>query len=185
MADYVGSANYGGGQVRFDEQQFVLPLSFNSATLTDIILHGYGNNPDGQPFLAAATVENSIGQNPITLSSYVNSNVRSYANGFNYPFGGSLVMAGKGLMNVAGGLTLAEQAGLSISTNSALRVSGDLLGNTTNASGFNPVGTVVLDSITASVGSPQLLEAMSKDMGSNPGRFQPEFRIRHADLGKR
>jgi hypothetical protein len=44
------------GPDRFDEQQFVLPSSFNSATLTDIILHGNGGFPQGEPFLAAATV---------------------------------------------------------------------------------------------------------------------------------
>src|SRR5262249_5396180 len=33
-----------------------LPASFQSATLTDIILHGTGQFPAGVPFLAAATV---------------------------------------------------------------------------------------------------------------------------------
>ena len=51
---YLGTASYGGGQVRLDEQGFVLPSAFQSATLTDIILLGYGNVPDGEPFLAGA-----------------------------------------------------------------------------------------------------------------------------------
>ncbi len=53
---YLGTASFGGGQVRFDEQGFTLPTSFQSATLTDIILHGYGDDPIGAPLLAAATV---------------------------------------------------------------------------------------------------------------------------------
>jgi hypothetical protein len=44
------------GPVRLDEQEFVLPASFDSATLTDIILNGTGSVPNGVPFLAAATV---------------------------------------------------------------------------------------------------------------------------------
>ena len=39
------TVSYGGGQVRLDEQGFVLPSAFQSATLTDIILLGYGNVP--------------------------------------------------------------------------------------------------------------------------------------------
>lgn len=57
-AMYVHTFSYGNGQSRFDEQQFILPASFNTATLTDIILHGPSANAtaNGLPFLAAATV---------------------------------------------------------------------------------------------------------------------------------
>ena len=86
---YVGSAYYGGGQVRLDEQEFVLPSSFNSATLTDIILHGYGNIPDGEPFLAAATVatpnRRGPGQHHASTSMPIS---RTYSNGTDYPLGG-------------------------------------------------------------------------------------------------
>ena len=53
---YLGTSSFGGGQVRFDKLGFTLPSSFQSATLTDVILHGYGNDPTGTPILAAATV---------------------------------------------------------------------------------------------------------------------------------
>jgi hypothetical protein len=53
---YMGTASYAGGQVRLDEQAFALPAGFRSATLTDVILHGSGNYPNGNPFLAAVTV---------------------------------------------------------------------------------------------------------------------------------
>ncbi len=52
---YNATADFAGGQVRLDEQRFILPTSFQSATLTDIILHGTGHYPIGNPFLAAAT----------------------------------------------------------------------------------------------------------------------------------
>ena len=44
------------GNVRLDELQFILPTSFNSATLTDIILHStsISGYPNGEPFMAAA-----------------------------------------------------------------------------------------------------------------------------------
>jgi Bacterial Ig-like domain (group 3) len=53
---YLGSASFGGGVVRLDKLGFTLPSGFQSATLTDVILHGYGSIPDGNPWLAAATV---------------------------------------------------------------------------------------------------------------------------------
>src|SRR5262249_32957706 len=53
---YLATASSGGGQSRLDEQGFALPARFQSATLTDIILHGTGQFPAGVPFLAAATV---------------------------------------------------------------------------------------------------------------------------------
>jgi hypothetical protein len=53
---YINTFSFGNGVVRLDEQQFFLPASFNSATLTDIILNGTGSGANGEPFLAAATV---------------------------------------------------------------------------------------------------------------------------------
>lgn len=43
--------------VRLDMQKFDLPDSFLTQTLTSIQFTSAGNNPDGQPFLAAATVK--------------------------------------------------------------------------------------------------------------------------------
>ncbi|MGP0064470.1 MAG: beta strand repeat-containing protein, partial [Isosphaeraceae bacterium] len=172
---YVGSAYYGGGQVRLDEQGFLLPSSFNSATLTHIILHGVGSGSAGEPFLAAATVATSNGQSQVNINSYVNVNLRTYTNGSDYPLGGSLVETGNAPMNVDGALTINGQGGLSVSTNSTLQVSGNLLGNTTNAAGFNPIGTVVLDSASGTGNPPQLLEAMSQDLGNVAAGFNQNF----------
>jgi hypothetical protein len=63
-AIYLNTASFGGGQVRLDQQGFKLPSSFQSATLTDIILLGYGNGSKGNPFLAAATVTSSPPSSP-------------------------------------------------------------------------------------------------------------------------
>jgi hypothetical protein len=52
------------GAIRLDEQEFVLPQAFHTATLTDIILNGTGNDPDGEPFLAAATVASAVPEPP-------------------------------------------------------------------------------------------------------------------------
>ena len=173
---YVGTAYYGYGQVRLDEQEFVLPASFASATLTDIILNGAGNYPSGQPFLAAATVASESGMDPVALpSSLINANLQTYANGGNYPLGGSLVSAGNALVAISGGLTINGQGGLSVSSTSTLEISGDLLGNTTNASAFNPVGTVELTSGSGTSNPPQLLEAMSEDLGDTAAGFDQNF----------
>jgi hypothetical protein len=55
------SVYFGGGQVRLDRQTFVLPSSFAGQTLTDIRLSGFGDNPTGEPFLAAVTVATTTG----------------------------------------------------------------------------------------------------------------------------
>jgi RHS repeat-associated protein len=172
---YLGSVYYGGGQSRLDEQGFVLPTAFQSATLTDIILHATGNDPDGIPFLAAATVATSNGQIQVGINSLVNANLQTYANGTNYPQGGTDVTTGGATVNVQGGLTINGLGGLSVSTNSILEVSGNLLGNTTNAAGFNPLGTVVLDSANGTNNAPQLLEAMSQDLGNVAAGFNDNF----------
>ena len=172
---YVGSVYYGGGQVRLDEQGFLLPTSFNSATLTAIILHGTGEYPAGEPFLAAATVATPVGQDQVDITKYVNANLRTYSNGTDYPIGGTLVSTGGGPIVVKGGLTIDGQGGLSVSTNSNFWVAGNLLGNTTDAAGFNPLGNVILNNTTATSSSPQLLEAMSQDMGRTTAGLKQNF----------
>jgi uncharacterized membrane protein len=68
IADGTPSVGFGGGQVRFDRQTFVLPSSFTGATLTDVRLNGYGNFPLGQPFLAAVTVASGTAGTTGTLT---------------------------------------------------------------------------------------------------------------------
>ena len=50
------SVSFQNGQVRLDMQSFQLPASFATDTLTDIRFSGFGNYPNGLPFLAAVTV---------------------------------------------------------------------------------------------------------------------------------
>ena len=61
------SATFDNGATRFDMQTFVLPNAFASATLTDIILTNVGGNPQGIPFLTAATVATTSGTPQLVL----------------------------------------------------------------------------------------------------------------------
>ncbi len=62
---------------------------------------------------------------------------------------GNMSVQNNTTLNIEGGLTINGQGGLSIGTSSTMEVSGNLLGNTTNAAGFNALGTVVLRAATA------------------------------------
>ncbi len=170
---YLGTASFGGGQVRLDEQGFVLPAAFQSATLTDIILLGYGNVPAGEPFLAAATVGTPGGPVAVALGSLVNGNLQTYANGSDYPLGGTTIEA-NATVQVSGNFEIDGSGALSVEPGSTFAVSGNLLGGTTNAAGFNPLGTVTFDGNGTS-SSPQQLEVMSQDLGDIPAGFQQNF----------
>ena len=61
------SISFGGGAVHLDMQTFVLPAAFSSARLTDIILTSSGGTPQGNPFLAAATVATASGPAQLVL----------------------------------------------------------------------------------------------------------------------
>ncbi|MBI3837471.1 MAG: hypothetical protein HY288_06010, partial [Planctomycetia bacterium] len=90
---------------------------------------------------------------------------------------GSLGLGDLGL--TGGGLFVFEgSAQFSELPSATITVIGDLLGSNTNATGFNPRGTVELNGSGTSA-SPQLLEAMSADLGSVPAGFTQNF-----DYGK-
>jgi RHS repeat-associated protein len=74
-----------------------------------------------------------------------------------------------------GSLTVNGSGLLAVSPASTLKVSGNLLGNTQNAAGFNPQGTVEFDSGTGTSGPPQELEAMSADLGLVQAGFVNNF----------
>ena len=61
------SASFGNGQVRLDMQTFTLPSAFATARITDIILTSSGGIPQGEPFLAAATVTTASGPAQLVL----------------------------------------------------------------------------------------------------------------------
>ncbi len=87
---------------------------------------------------------------------------------------GGVSVQGSATLKVEGGLTLNGQGALSLASGSTLDVSGNLLGNTTNASGFSAAGTLVFDGGGTS-SSPQLMEAMSQDMGNIGAGFNQNF----------
>ncbi len=76
--------------------------------------------------------------------------------------------------NISGGLTVSGNGALFVGPGSTLNVSGALLGDTTNAGGFNVLGTVVLDGDGTS-DSPQEMEVMSQDLGDTPVGFDQNF----------
>ncbi len=53
---YAQLAFQGAGGARLDEQTFTLPAAFATDTLTKIVFTNSGGNPQGSPFIAAATV---------------------------------------------------------------------------------------------------------------------------------
>ena len=88
---------------------------------------------------------------------------------------------GGGPIVVKGGLTIDGQGGLSVSTNSNFWVSGNLLGNTTNAAGFNPSRQ---RHPRQHHRHEQLAPAPGGHVaghGNDHGRLQAELRLRHAD----
>ena len=88
---------------------------------------------------------------------------------------GDLSIQGNAIVNAQGGLTINSLGALSVSSKSTLDVSGNLLGNTTNAAAFSPQGTVTLDSAQGTTNPPQLLEAMSQDVGNVAAGFIDNF----------
>ncbi len=61
------SASFGGGQVRLDMQTFTLPSAFATQRITDIIFTSTGGIPQGEPFLAGATVTTASGPAQLVL----------------------------------------------------------------------------------------------------------------------
>jgi hypothetical protein len=55
VTNVAGTASFGGGADRLDMQAIVLPAGFATDTLENIVFTGTGNDPSGQPFLAALT----------------------------------------------------------------------------------------------------------------------------------
>ena len=89
---------------------------------------------------------------------------------------------GSAVLTIKGGLTINGGGGLSTSSGSTLNVSGNLVGNTTSAAAFNPLGTVILDSAQGTVNPPQLLEAMSQDLGNVAAGFNSNFAFSTLEL---
>ena len=88
-----------------------------------------------------------------------------------------------GTINIPESLQINGSAIVTVSPNSSLTVGGNLLGNTQNPALFNPQGTVTLNG-AGTAAAPQLLEAMSADLGSGPAGFIEQLRLRHADPGQ-
>ena len=81
---------------------------------------------------------------------------------------------GTSAISLDGSLEVDGSGILSLSPSATLDIRGNLLGDTTNADDYDPLGTVAFDG-GAGAGSPQLLEAMSEDLGAVPSGFEDNF----------
>ncbi len=87
----------------------------------------------------------------------------------------SAINAGNGSsITIGESLEIDSSAIVTVSANSSLTIDGNLLGNTQNPALFNPQGTVTLNGAGTST-SPELLEAMSADLGSAATSFLNNF----------
>ncbi len=146
-------------------------LSILQATNTGMVI-----DPDLTTLNTVKLIADSTG----TLSLPANQTF-SFTGGTNIVQAGTFLVQGalnvqnSATLEVEGGLTINGAGSLSTSSNSTLDVSGNLVGNTTNAAAFNPLGTVILDSAQGTVNPPQLLEAMSQDLGNVSAGFNSNF----------
>ena len=115
VASGTPSASFGNGQVRLDMQTFVLPSSFANARITDIILTSSGGSPQGNPFLAAATVTTASGPSQLVLLGS----------------GVAPDVANSATTTVTSGTTLPGQASVILDPGSDSGVSGDDITNDT------------------------------------------------------
>lgn len=87
---------------------------------------------------------------------------------------GSLILDANGVLDVAGILNLGNPGILSCDTSAVMTISGSLLGDTRNADRYHPTAVVTFDGSGTSA-SPQLLEAMSKDLGNVAAGYTRNF----------
>ena len=79
-----------------------------------------------------------------------------------------------GTLDINGTLTLTDPGHLNTSPSSTLSISGNFLGSTQSIDSFNPLGIVRLDGAGSTI-VPQLLEVMSRDLGTAAAGFDHNF----------
>ncbi len=126
------SASFGSGQIRLDMQTFSLPAAFATARITDIIFTSSGGTPQGNPFLAAATVTTATGPSQLVLLGS----------------GVAPDVANSSTTTVVSGSTLPGQAGIVLDPASDSGVQGDDLTNDTTPTfdvTVNEAGVIQVD----------------------------------------
>ena len=88
-----------------------------------------------------------------------------------------------GTVKIPESLQVNGSAIVTVSPSSSLTVGGNLLGTHSEPRLYNPQGTVTLNG-TGTAAAPELLEAMSADLGSGPAGFHQQLCLRHADPGQ-
>jgi pimeloyl-ACP methyl ester carboxylesterase len=119
---------------------------------------------DSIVFLGALTA-NSSGGNVSIASGGTGTTLNNFTS----------ITAGNGAtITVPESLAVDGTSIVSVSASSSLKVAGNLLGTTQNSVLFNPQGTVTLNA-AGTLSSPQLLEAISADLGSGSSGFVNNF----------
>ncbi|MFI5457017.1 MAG: RHS repeat-associated core domain-containing protein, partial [Isosphaerales bacterium] len=88
---------------------------------------------------------------------------------------GSLSLPDNATLNLTGGLEVDGLGVLALASSATFEISGNLVGNTTDADPFAPLGTVVFDSGQGINHPPQQLQAMSTDMGAVQAAYTNNF----------
>ena len=151
---------------------------------TNLIVNSGGN---------LVSTNSTFGYSGVTLNTGANVVFDANASGktFNFGAGGSsqsltnftsITAENGATIVVPESLNVNGSAIVTVSPNSALNVAGNLLGNTQNTAAFNPRGTVTLNGSGTS-SAPELLEAMSADLGTAPTSFVNNFAFGSLILG--
>ena len=88
--------------------------------------------------------------------------------------GNGSVSVQTGSLSINGGLSLASLGYLTTATTATLILNGGLTGTTINTSLYQPLGLLTIQG-PGSASSPQLLEVMSQDLGTDPAGFEGNF----------
>ena len=134
-----------------------------SASLTFLTNASVGTDGSATAFQNAGTLAQP---NAVSGSSAINATFRNSGDGSVSVQGGSLY--------INGGVALTAAGYISTSPTAALIMAGGLTGTTRNTDLFEPLGSLSIDG-PGSADSPQLLEVMSQDLGTDLTGFQGNF----------
>ena len=88
---------------------------------------------------------------------------------------GTFEIDGSGTIDLHAALTANGLGIISSAPTATLKINGNLTGNTRNGDRFNPLGATILDSGNGTTAAPQLLEAMSDELGSAQSGYINNF----------
>jgi hypothetical protein len=136
---------------------------------SNVLIHGQVGSVSGGAIINQGTITSDTAGGTLKVSNLTNQGTLQATAGS---------LAFNGPTRFDGLIKLSELPSATISW------SGDLLGNTHSADSFNPQGTLLLNGAGTAI-SPQLLEAMSADLGYVPAGFTNNFDYGTLALGNK